>query len=233
MVAACLKSEAMKTQASPGWHRSRWARPSFSQTLWWSRSHPAGGLQTQTDKERQTQGNLKKENRDRGNWAIILLVKDDSEKHLRALFLTNQKVSIWVVEAPGTGKKQIWFENDVRYLKMHPACKAWWEKLAHKYIGTCQPWRCCRCRRGYQCRCGIWHLRHRTQYADPVTYKSIKNRPQCSQNNSLIDHVQEECLNSQPQSPLSSLKIWGWWKAATSAEGKNRDVDGIYCCGKH
>lgn len=36
------------------------------------------------------------------DWAIIVLVINDGEKTSTALFLTNQKVSIWVVEAPGT-----------------------------------------------------------------------------------------------------------------------------------
>lgn len=88
---------------SPGWHRSRSARPSFSQTLWWSRSHPAVGLQRQTDKDERRKENLR-EDEGRG-FELSLFSCEMTVQTPTVLFLTNQKVSVRVVEAPGAREK--------------------------------------------------------------------------------------------------------------------------------
>lgn len=92
-----------KTWISPGGHRSHSARPSFFQTLWWSRSHPAGGLQRHTDKSETERG--KSTGRIwTGGLSYYCSYHRRQWKHLQPLSLTNQKVSVWVVEAPGTRK---------------------------------------------------------------------------------------------------------------------------------
>lgn len=64
----------------------------------------------------------------------------------------------------------------VWYVKMH-LFVTWWDTFAHKYIHTCQPWRCCRCTCGCRCRCETWRLQHHRQCAGPATYKIPISKP--------------------------------------------------------
>lgn len=84
----------------------------------------------QTHKKQREKENWRRRRTE--DWAVIVLVIDDSE-NINIYFLTNQKVSIWVVEAARTRKKdELWWLSECNH-RFSFAC--WCEKLHFVYDG--------------------------------------------------------------------------------------------------